>query len=201
MRRTFACTFVMFALAACGGSSKPAVSSGGGPSAKIGVTSIRSVDFQNRTYDNTDAGAITVVNGEAEIEIDPEMPDMHGWFNVGAPVYGDIDGDGAEEAIVITSFNGGGTGTFTSGEVYALREGQGVVKLGEIPGGDRGDGGLDDIRIEGGKILVDRNLSTEDDGACCPSKLTKEVWTWNGSAFVEDEAARQTVDNPNYQGE
>jgi hypothetical protein len=184
--------------AACGGSSKPPVTNTAGVG-KIGVTSIRSVDFLNRTYESGDAGPVTVKDGEAELEVDPEMPEIHGWFNVGAPVYGDVDGDGAEDAIVITAFNGGGTGTFTSGEVYAMREAQGAVKIGEIPGGDRGDGGLDDIRIEGGKILVDRNLSAEDDGACCPSKLQKEVWHWDGSGFVEDEAARQIVDNPNFQ--
>lgn len=199
MRLTQLLPFASILLAtACGGGSKPPVANSGG-AGKIGVTAIRSVDFQNRAYES-EMGPVTVKDGEAEFEIDPEMPEMHGWFNVSVPVYGDVDGDGAEDAIVITAFNGGGTGTFTTGEVYAMREGAGAVKIGEIPGGDRGDGGLDDIRIEGGKILVDRNLSTEDDGACCPSKLQKEVWHWDGSAFVEDEAARQIVDNPNFQG-
>jgi hypothetical protein len=186
--------------AACGGSSKPAAGTPGAPRGKIGVTSIRSVDFLNRTYDTGD-GAITVKDGEAEIEVDPELPELHGFFNVSPPVYGDVDGDGAEDAIVMTAYNGGGTGTFTSAEIYALREGQGVVKLGEIPGGDRGDGGLDDLRIEDGRILVDRNQSAEDDGACCPSLLVHELWRWNGSTFVEDEAARQTVSNPSFQGD
>lgn len=197
MRALFASLLL---LAACGGNSKkPAPGNGGGAA---GGASIRSVDFANRTYHSGDAGEITVKDGEADFEVDPEQPELRGWFNAGPPVYGDVDGDGAEDAIVITAFNGGGTGTFSSGEVYAMRAGSAEpVLIGEIPGGDRGDGGLGDLRIEGGKVLVERYLSTEDDGACCPSKLTREVWRWNGTTFVEDEAARETVDNPDFQGD
>lgn len=195
--RTLLASLVL--VAACGGSGKPSTiaSAGGG-----GGSSIRSIDFLNRTYQSSDAGAITVKDGEAELEVDPCMPEMRGWFNVAPPTYGDVDGDGVEDAIVVTAFNGGGSGTFTSGEVYALRAGAAEpVKIGEIPGGDRGDGGLADIRIEGGKVLVERYMSMEDDGACCPSKVQKEVWRWDGRAFVEDEAARQLVDNEDGQGD
>lgn len=192
-------TLSLLAVAACGGGKKAATSPSGG---KVAAGSIRAIDWNNRTYDNGDAGSITVKDGEAELEIDPEMPDIRGSFSVWPAVYGDVDGDGSEDAIVITAFNGGGSGTFTSGEFFVMRAGATEpVRLGAVPGGDRGDGGLAGIRIEGGKVLVDRYLSTDSDGACCPSKLTKEVWTWNGSAFVEDEAARQTVDNPDFQGE
>lgn len=195
MRTLFASILL---LAACGGHTKsptPGNVGGGG-----GGASIRSIDWANRTYTGGDTGSVTVKDGEAELEIDPEMPEMRGWFNVSSPSYGDVDGDGVEDAIVITTYNGGGTGNFTTGQVFALRPGASEpVVIGEIPGGDRGDGGLNDITIEGGKILVERNLSTEDDGACCPSKLVKEVWHWDGHAFVEDVAASQTVDNPDYQ--
>lgn len=186
-------------LVACGGSATTAPATGntagGGGTASAGV---RSIDWQNRTYES-EAGAVTVKDGEATLEIDPEMPEMNGWFQVGAPSYGDVNGDGIEDAILITAFNGGGTGTFTSGEVYTVLPGANEpVLIGSIPGGDRGDGGLDDIKIEGGKIIVHRNLSQEDDGACCPSKLVREVWSWSGAAFAEDEAARQVMDHPEY---
>ena len=45
-------------------------------------------------------------------------------------------------------------------------------------------------------MLVDRMMSQEGDGACCPSKLQQERWAWKGGAFVEDEAARRLVDMP-----
>jgi hypothetical protein len=164
--------------------------------------SVRSVDWLNRTY-----GSVTVVDGEHEYALDedgnqvapdyqPKDPD--GWvergsFRVAPPVYGDVTGDGAEEAIIISTENSGGTGQFDGIEVYAMRGGQPVV-IGGIPGGDRGDGGISDIAIEGNIVVVQRMASQEGDGACCPSKLQTERWTWNGSTFIEDEAARKLED-------
>lgn len=190
-------------LAACGGSTKqPPAGTVAGSAAGAAATAIRAIDFANRTYES-DAGKVTVVDGEVELPPeDPEMPEMLMSFSVGKPSYGDVDGDGVEEAVVVTSFNGGGTGQFTEAEVYALRAGaKEPVRIGVIGGGDRGDGGLDDVRIEGDVIRVDRNLATEDDGTCCPSKLVQETWRWDGKAFVEDEAKRTTVANPNYNPE
>ena len=89
----------------------------------------------------------------------------------------------------------GGGGQFDGVTLYTMRGGA-PVALGEIPGGDRGDGGISDAHIEGGVVLVDRMMSQEGDGACCPSKLQQERWAWKGGAFVEDEAARRLVDMP-----
>ncbi len=196
MRALFASIILV---AACGGPAKPPTTGTGTGNGATASASIRSVDWANRTY-QTDAGPLTVKDGEVEYVVDPEMPDMPGWFQVGGPSYGDVDGDGVDEALLVTSFNGGGSGTFTQGEVYALRAGASEpIKIGDIPGGDRADGGLDDVRIENGKIFVARNQQGEDDAACCASKLVHEIWSWNGSKFVEDESARRVVDNPNFQ--
>ena len=75
------------------------------------------------------------------------------------------------------------------------------VLIGSIPGGDRGDGGLANVSVEGNALIVDRNRLGEEDGACCPSKLVREVWHWDGTGFTEDESARQTMANPDFQGE
>ena len=184
-------------LTACGGSAKQPT---GNVASGAGNVSIRSVDWANRTYDSDEGGSHTVKDGEAEIDFGPDMPDVRGSFSVSAARYGDTNGDGVEDAIIITAFNGGGTGTFDTAEIFTIR-GAEPVRIGSIPGGDRGDGGLDDVRIEGDKLIVERNLSLDDDGACCPSKLVREVWHWDGNAFTEDASARQTLDNPNYQPE
>ena len=191
---SLACALV---LAACGGGKKAASTPGG----KVAAGSIRAVDWNNRTYANGD-GTITVKDGQAEFEVDPEMPDIRGSLEIWPAVYGDVDGDGAEDAIVITALNGGGSGTFTSGEFFVMRAGSAEpVRLGAIPGGDRGDGGLSAITIADGKVLVDRFQLAEDDAVCCASKLAKEVWHWDGKQFVEDEAARQIIDNSESGGE
>lgn len=198
MRPLLASLFTSLVLvAACGGASKKPTAGAAGHA----TAGIRSIDWLNRTY-TSDAGPTTVKDGHADVPIDPEMPDMQGYLDIAPPTYGDVDGDGVEDAIIISAFNGGGTGIFTQADVFTLRPGATEPTLiGSIPGGDRGDGGLVDIRFEGGKVLVDRNHSTDEDGTCCPSKLVHEVWTWTGGALVEDEAARQIVDNPDFQRE
>jgi hypothetical protein len=201
-----ACIFA--GLATFGGCGGPAP--GGGTiasSTASGVEpSVRSVDWLNRTY-TSDGGSVTVVNGDYEYAFDeegnqvaadyePRDPDGYverGSFMVSPPVYGDVTGDGVEEAIIISTENSGGTGRFDAIDVYAIRGGQPVV-IGGIPGGDRGDGGIAEAKVEGGVIVVWRMASQEEDGACCPSKVQVERWSWKGDAFVEDEAARKLED-------
>jgi hypothetical protein len=194
-------------LAACGGTSKPATGLGNTGDAP-GAASVRTIDWANRTYESGD-GTFTVKDGEASFAFDengnevppdfePSDPDAfveRGYFNVAPPIYGDVTGDGVEEALIIHTYNGGGTGQFDGIDVYAMKDGQPVV-IGGIPGGDRGDGGLSDATVEAGVVHVNRMMSMDGDGACCPSKLQQEVWKWNGTAFVEDEGARKLIDMP-----
>ena len=191
-------------LVACGGkATAPTVSNSGGGGTAVGV---RAIDWANRTYASGE-GSFTVKDGSAEFAFDedgnevgpdyqPKDPDAYverGYFNVAAPVFGDVDGDGAEEAVVISVYNGGGTGQFDGADVYTLRDGKPVV-LATVPGGDRGDGGLYGATFEGTILIVERMMSQDGDGACCPSKLQRERWSWSGGALVEDEAARELVD-------
>ncbi len=199
-------TLVLGAVACGGGAAPKPIANGGG--AAVAAGDIRAVDWANRTYQSGD-GTFTVKDGSAEFAFDeegnevppdfqPKDPDAfveHGYFNVTPPRFGDVDGDGADDALVIHVYNGGGTGQFDGITVYTMRAGE-PVALGEIPGGDRGDGGISDARLEGGVVLVERMMSQADDGACCPSQLQHERWAWKGGAFVEDEAARQLVDMP-----
>ena len=201
-------TSSLLVVAACGGArpaTTPAAIASTGGAASAGV---RSIDWANRTYQSGE-GTFTVVDGEASFAFDeagnevaadavPADPDgfvERGYFNVAPPQYGDVTGDGVEEALIITVYNGGGTGQFDGIDVYAMREGQPVI-IGGIPGGDRGDGGIAAARVEGGVVVIERMSSGPDDGACCPSRTQHERWTWTGGKFVEDEAARRLVANP-----
>jgi hypothetical protein len=86
----------------------------------------------------------------------------------------------------------GGTGQFSSVAIYTVRGGA-AVSLGEIPGGDRGDGGIRHIAIDrsdGNAVIVERNVLAEGDGACCASTWRRERWIWRGGQMVEDTAAR-----------
>lgn len=194
----------LLVLAACGGkAASPAIANRGGADTGTGI---RAIDWANRTYQSGE-GTFTVKDGSAEFAFDengnevaadyePTDPDAfveRGYFNVAAPVFGDVDGDGAEDAVIITVYNGGGTGQFDGADVYAMREGQPTI-IGGVPGGDRGDGGLYGVAFEGKVLVVQRMMSQDGDGACCPSKLQVERWSWRDGKLVEDEAARTLVD-------
>lgn len=209
--RPFPSLLLLGGLAAgCGpaASGRPAVANhtGGGISAVPNDSPIRAIDWANRTYD-VGEGKYTVKDGKYEYAFDedgnvvpsdyqPKDPDGYverGFFLVTPPVFGDLDGDGAEEAVIVTMENTGGTGHFTGVDVYTLRDGKPEAIAG-IPGGDRGDGGISDVRIEAGAVIVDRFMSRDVDGACCPSQVQIERWQWRNGTLVEDEGARQLVD-------
>ncbi len=201
-----ACSLLV--LTACGGRAAAPTAVANHTTTTAGHLTVRAIDWQNRTYASGGApGGYPVVDGEyayawdedgkiVSADYQPKDPDAYverGWFTVSPPVFGDVDGDGVEDALIVTVENTGGTGQFSMLEVYTIRGGQAVV-LGAIPGGDRGDGGLSDVALEGRVIVVERMHSVDGDGACCPSKLQRERWRWTGAAFVEDVAARTLTD-------
>ena len=183
----------LVAIAACGGPSRPA-SLTNKPDPQAFDNSIRRIDFLNHTYrsnigDEDQRERITVVNGDFE-----RPGERTGFFHVDAPVYGDIDGDGIEDAIVRTVDNGGGSGNFDVAIVFTMKRGQ-LVELGHIHGGDRGAGGLVAFAVEPGGVVVTRHELADGEGACCPSKLAIEHWKWDGKTLVIDDKRTQIVED------
>jgi hypothetical protein len=155
---------------------------------------IRAIDWQNRTYDLDELGEVAVQAGHADFAISEDdkavaVGAITGSFDVAPPLFADIDGDGRDDAVIAGVLATGGTGHFSEVRVYSLRGGKPVV-LAAIAGGDRGDGGIRHVALDGATILVDRNVLAEGDGMCCASKAQRERWTWKHGELVEDEAAR-----------
>jgi hypothetical protein len=141
-------------------------------SGKVDVDqSIRKVDFKNFTYEPDcaydDNKKITVKNGEYSYEKPADGYTDRFYFNVSEVSYGDLNRDNAEEAIVLTVCNTGGTGNFSQGFIYSLKDGKPAL-FATIPGGDRADGGLRTARVEDGQLVVESNDPGETGGACCP---------------------------------
>jgi hypothetical protein len=132
---------------------------------------IRKIDFKNFTYEpecaSEDVRKITVKNGEFSSEKQEEGYVDRFYFNVIAISYGDLNGDNSEEAIILTNCNTGGTGQFTEGFVYTLKDGKPAL-FSRIPGGDRAYGGLRAARVENGQLVVEANDVGPEGGACCP---------------------------------
>src|SRR5262249_15890321 len=116
-------------------------------------TDIHSVDFKNFTYSAYCAGEdpenLTVKDGEYS----REKENNEGWFRVFWTKYGDLNGDGKDEAVILSVCNTGGTGQFSEGFIYSIKAGKPSL-LARIPGGDRAYGGLSGASVENGVLVV-----------------------------------------------
>jgi hypothetical protein len=96
-------------------------------------------------------------------------------------LYGDLTGDGQDEAVVSLSYNLGGTGQFTFAIVFGIVYGQ-LRILGKINGGDRAYGSFHEIAIEQNRLRVVRNWTT----TCmvCTEGYETTWWKWNGKRLT-----------------
>ncbi|HTH50499.1 MAG TPA: hypothetical protein VL501_01115, partial [Pyrinomonadaceae bacterium] len=99
---------------------------------------IHKVDFKNYTYEPSCAGEDTtkvrVKNGEYSKETPQDGYTDRFYFNVMGVEYGDVTGDGNDDAVVLTVCNTGGTGNFTEGFVYSMKSGRPSLVI-RVPGG------------------------------------------------------------------
>lgn len=134
---------------------------------------IRKIDFKNFTYqpycvgEENEPEDVTVKNGEFSEEKKVDDFVERFYFNIFSVVYGDVNGDKKEDAVILSVCNTGGTGNFTEGFVYELKNGKPSL-LTRIPGGDRAYGGLREARVENGLLVIESNDVGEMGGACCP---------------------------------
>lgn len=151
---------------------------------------IRKVDFKNFTYQPACLGVddkaenVTVKNGEFSEEKKIDEFTEHYYFNVFSVVYGDVNGDGSEDAVVLTVCNTGGTGNFTEGFVYEMKNGKPTL-LTVIPGGDRAYGGLREARVEDGVLIIESNDPGETGGACCPEYIVTTKYKVKGDKLEQ----------------
>jgi len=164
--------------------------------------SIRSVDFRNFSYPKTKE-LYSPHSRKRSFRLKggllPETRDKRGLV-VGMGVglskvsYGDVTGDGQEEAIVVLSLLTGGSGM--PGCVYVYSWDQRRPKLlWAFDTGDRAYGGLRRVKAENGRLLVElygagkilgKDLDAEDKtnrGACCPTFFTRAHYKWIGNGF------------------
>lgn len=154
----------------------------------LAQTDIRRVDFQNFTYEPSCAGEdttkVTVKNGEFSSEKQEDGYVDRFFFKVFNIIYGNLNGDKAEEAVILSVCNTGGTGNFTEGFVYSMKRGKPTL-IARIPGGDRADGGLRKAVIENGLIVLEYNDPEKTAGACCPEGTVTQKLRVTGDKVVE----------------
>lgn len=163
------------------------------------ATRIRKVDFTNFTYPSEFVGyrgGFKVTNGERppNKRTDTGIP-LDIWLKLGDVSYGDVTGDGVEEAIVDLGWITGGSAIPDLIYVFGLN-GNDLKLLWAFETGDRADGGYRDVFVEDGQLVVEllgknkiigKNLYAGDgtnNGLCCPTVFTRSRYQWTGNRFT-----------------
>jgi|694.fasta_scaffold102983_2 heat shock protein HslJ len=87
---------------------------------------------------------------------------------------GDLDGDGAEEAVVLLEHDPGGSGRFLYVAVLTRREGRVVMAASRLVG-DRVQ--VRSLALRGREIVLEVVRAGPSDAACCPGELATLAWT------------------------
>jgi len=92
---------------------------------------------------------------------------------IGAAAFGDLNGDGLEDAAVILVESGGGTGQFESVVVMVNQSGvpaqAGVAQL-----GDRVQ--VNSLAIQDGRVMLDMLVQGPNDALCCPTQPVTQAY-------------------------
>ena len=165
-----------FGLCACAGSSSQPSATPASPAPRAtrgpALSSLRDVDWTTLNYPGLD------LNGDDEI---------------GAPHYGDLTGDGREEAALEGMAMIPDANSYVSYVyVFTLDEGTSEARLlGSLVGGDRADGALRLVGLDAEGLHVARSILGPDDAMCCPSAEQHETWVWDGSELTEEPERRR----------
>ena len=178
---------------------------------------IGSFDFKNFTYElprgwqNPDGSTdITLTNGriapvEGRTNQDEMSPEDKAEAKMGRRIgmsyvttkYLDVTGDGQDEAVVILKIETAGSAVPQLAYVFEWKNDKPEL-IWPFRTGDRSDGGLKDIRVENGQLVVelfgqDRfilgqtetgKITGDYEQLCCPSYFTRSVYKWNGKNFL-----------------
>lgn len=142
---------------------------------------IHGIDFRNFVYSPACVEqGLTVTARDGVFE--SQGQDDRIYFEVRKVSYGDLNGDGVDEAVVETNCNTGGTGQFSDGTVFVFR-GNRAVPVASLGIGDRADGGIHALRIENGLLVAER-YGQEHSGACCPEYVETSKWRLAGTRLT-----------------
>jgi len=166
--------------------------------ALTGATKINEVDFKNFDYpwaeprtavpaawkwlDGTPRSALRVKGGRHEFS--PAEPFPDGYAMVQSVTYGDINGDGRDEAAVDLLYSTGGTASWHYLYVFTLANGAPTL-LARLQSGSRADGGLLKVAINQNALILDFADSDRRVGDCCSEGYVRIRYRWLSGRFVE----------------
>jgi C-terminal processing protease CtpA/Prc len=140
--------------------------------------------LRNATYSGIYDAPITLTDGRYEGEPfvagDASRPIVE--YIDGAEVYGDLDGDGVDDAVVFLVENSGGTGNFVYVAAQLNRDGQ-PLDAGAVWIEDRIQ--VKSAAIEDGQVALGLIAPGPGDGACCPSYRTGKRYVLQDGLLAE----------------
>jgi heat shock protein HslJ len=144
-----------------------------------------SVDqLKNATYSGIYDTPVTLTNGLYEgapfLEGGAARPTVQYIDN--SEAYGDLDGNGAEDAALLLVENSGGSGVFTYVGSQLNQAGQ-PVDAGTVMMGDRTQ--IISMVIENNQVVVEMVTQGPDDPMCCPTQVTRKTLTLQDGKLTE----------------
>ncbi len=156
-------------------------------------------DFTNYSYPLPQGwkdadGEVVLENGESEVIISEDERKLGAKFI--QTTYGDINGDGQDEAIVIIKLETGGSALPQVVYFFEWKDDKPNL-ITHFRTGDRADGGLRDLKVENGQLIVelygqDRyilgeietgKITGDEEDLCCPTHFTRTHYKLNGNRF------------------
>jgi hypothetical protein len=157
-------------------------------------------DFKNYTYPlprgwQDQDGEVTLENGKARLVMTEEEK------KIGASYvktkFGDVTGDGQDEAFVIIKIETGGSALPQVIYIFDWKNGQPEM-IWYFRTGDRADGGLRELKAENGELVIElygqdrfifgdvetMKVTGDEEQLCCPNYFTRNRYKLTGSRFL-----------------
>ena len=100
--------------------------------------------------------------------------------------FGDLTGDGVEEAAVFVSYFVGGTAASKRARVFVYRDKDGTLHLMEImEGGDRASGGISGAQIEDGHLHIDTHVPDADGCLNCYGGVERRSYAYKAGNRIQ----------------
>jgi uncharacterized membrane protein len=171
------CTVVLATAALMTGCGPKEISE---PKEGLTLDDARQAEYHSEWFES---GRVGLSDGEyvdSDRRLKIRLADLH--------AFGDLDGDGSDDAAVVLVTDPGGSGTFFDLAVLSEKGGR-PINVASRALGDRVD--LRSLAIENGQIIVDMVTHGPTDPMCCPSLREIVGYELRGEALAE--LGRETV--------
>jgi hypothetical protein len=145
-------------------------------------TSWRWTELPRQTRIHLLSGLYKFVDPQATKEVRQHSPSL----TFHSVSFGDLHGDGTEEAAVTLNYSSGGTSNWDYLYVYRLIQGK-MKLLGRLQSGSRADGGLIKTTIQDRLLILEFADPERRVADCCSDGYVRVRYRWVKDQFVEVE--------------